>query len=262
MSATSLAPADLSPELQADVRRLILSLADTKRLLGIRYSDWLLGAPSIEAGIAASGMAQDEWGHARLLYALLKDFDEDPKPVEYDRAPAEYASCDTLDAPAEDWADVVALMAVVDSALTVLLQAFAEGSYEPASGRAGKMIAEEDFHGDMASAWLRRLGSASPEARSRIAEACSTRLPRTLAWMAPDDEVARRLYDAGVLPSADEMVRRFVDARGAALGAVGVAIPEPDRSGWDAERGRGPGHPGLEAVERARGDLNRELFVE
>jgi ring-1,2-phenylacetyl-CoA epoxidase subunit PaaC len=262
MSATSLAPADLGVELQADVRRLILSLADTKRLLGIRYSDWLLGAPSIEAGIAASGMAQDEWGHARLLYALLKDFGEDPKPVEYDRAPEAYANCDALDVPADDWADLVALMAVVDTALTVLLQAFAEGSYEPAAGRAGKMIAEEDFHGDMASAWLRRLGSGSPEARGRIVEACATGLPRVLAWMAADDASAHRLAAAGVLPSSDEIMRRFVDRQGAALAALGVPMPDPDRTGWDAARGRGPGHPGLEAVERARGDLNRELFVE
>lgn len=262
MSAPSLAPAALDQGLRADVRRLILSLADTKRLLGIRYSDWLLGAPSIEAGIAASGMAQDEWGHARLLYALLKDLGEDPKPIEYDRAPEDYANCDVLDQPAEDWADLVALMAVVDSALTILLQAFAEGSYEPASGRAGKMIAEEAFHGDMASAWLRRLGSAAPEARARVAEACASRLPRTLAWMAADDAAARRLADAGVLPGADEIVRRFADAWGAPLSAVGVALPDPDRTGWDEVRGRGPGHPGVEAVERARGDLNRELFVE
>lgn len=248
--------------LQADLRRLILTLADTKRILGIRYSDWLLGAPSIEAGIAASGMTQDEWGHARLLYALLKDFGEDPAPVEHDREPSEYASCDALDASAEDWADVVAFMAVVDNALTLLLEGFAEGSYEPAAGRAGKMIAEEGFHGEMAAAWVRRLASGSSEARSRVAAACAAQLPRTLAWMAPDDESGRRLAEAGIIPSAEVMLQRFADRHGALLAGAGVDLPDPDRSGWDPARGRGPGHPGLEAVERARGDLNRELFVE
>ena len=40
--------------------------------------------------------------------------------------------------------------------------------------------------------------------------------------------------------------------------------PEPAGldDGWDAVRGRGAGHPAEEAVERARGDLNRALFVE
>ena len=36
---------------RAALRRLILTLADSKRLMGIRYSDWLLGAPSIETGL-------------------------------------------------------------------------------------------------------------------------------------------------------------------------------------------------------------------
>ncbi len=258
----ALTPERLDDTQKSDLKRLILCLADTKRLLGIRYSDWLLGAPSIEAGIAASGMAQDEWGHARLLYSLVKDLGHDPKPIEYDRDAEAYANCDALDEPAEDWADVVALMAVVDGALTLLLEAFAEGTYAPAAGRTGKMIAEESFHRDMAAAWLRRLGAGSPEARARIADACASRLPRTLAWMAPDDAPAARLATAGILPESAELVRRFADRYGAVFSAAGVAIPAPERAGWDEARGRGPGHPGLEAVERARGDLNRELFVE
>ena len=255
-------PADLDDRLRGDVRRLIVSLADTKRILGIRYSDWLLGAPSLEAGIAASGMAQDEWGHARLLYALLKDFGEDPVPVEHDRQNEEYASCDALDAPADDWADVVALIAVVDNALTVVLEAFSEGRYAPAGQRAGKMIAEEAFHGDMARAWVKSLAGGTAESRSRVADACASRLPRTLAWMAPDDDAAARLAAAGIMPTADELLTRFADRHSAMFAGAGVQIPAPNREGWDESRGRGPGHPGLEAVERARGDLNRELFVE
>ena len=38
----------------------ILAIADTKRLLGIRYAEWCDGAPALEASVAASAMAQDE----------------------------------------------------------------------------------------------------------------------------------------------------------------------------------------------------------
>ena len=44
--------------------------------------------------------------------------------------------------------------------------------------------------------------------------------------------------------------------------SVDLAGLAPDRTQWDAERRRGPGAPGNEAVERARGDKNRALFVE
>ena len=69
MSATISVDA-LGADDRAALKRLILGLADSKRLMGIRYSDWVLGAPSVETGIATSSMTQDEWGHARLLYAM------------------------------------------------------------------------------------------------------------------------------------------------------------------------------------------------
>ena len=58
--------AQLPDDVRGSLRDLILALADSKRVLGLRYSDRMLGSPTLEAGIAASSMAQDEWGHARL----------------------------------------------------------------------------------------------------------------------------------------------------------------------------------------------------
>ena len=56
-------------------------------------------------GIAASGMAQDEWGHARLLYALLKGFEEDVEALEHGREPDAYRSMEVLDEPAASTGD-------------------------------------------------------------------------------------------------------------------------------------------------------------
>lgn len=264
MSGKTVTPGELDPRSRKALHRHVLTLADSKRLMGIRYSDWLLGAPSIEAGIAASGMAQDEWGHARLLYAMLKDFGEDPVPVEHDRPPEAYASVDALDGPFEDWAEVVAGMVVVDGALTVALEGFAEGAYESARGRVPKMVAEEEFHRDLGLAWLRRLAGGSDEARARVSAALEAMLPRTLGWLAPDDDLFRVLAEAGLTQPPDDLLARFDARYGRALERAGVAgtARQPERDGWDGERSRGPGHPYSEAVERARGDLNRELFVE
>jgi hypothetical protein len=154
-------PSPTIPSVQA-FRRLLLGMADSKRILGIRYSDWLLGAPSIEAGIAASSMAQDEWGHARLLYATLKDFGADPEAVEHDRGDENaYASWDPLDEPLPDWAWVTAAMMVVDGALATALEGILEnGAYEPLQGRMQKMLGEEEFHEALAEAWFTRLATS------------------------------------------------------------------------------------------------------
>src|SRR5687768_5168785 len=106
------AAAEPSTDLAA--RDLILVLADSKRMLGTRYAEWILGAPELETGIACASMAQDEWGHARLLYALLKDFDEDIDRLEHGREPHEYASIELLDRSPGSWAEFVAINALVD----------------------------------------------------------------------------------------------------------------------------------------------------
>lgn len=254
--------ADLNDETRGALRRHILSLADTKRILGLRYSDWLLGAPSIETGIAASSMSQDEWGHARLLYAMLKDFGEDPTGVEHDRAADRYCSSPALDAGFSDWAGFVVAMVVVDGALTTALEGFAEGRFEQARSRVPKMLAEEEFHRDMALAWLRRLTGGSDEARARVREAVRYAVPSTLAWMAPDDAPFAALVEAGLTAPRTALLKRFEETYGDALRAAGAESLEPDFDGWDEGRGRGPGAPADEVVERARGDRNRALLVE
>jgi len=248
----------------APLRRLLLVLADSKRILGIRYSDWLLGAPSLEAGIAAASMAQDEWGHARLLYAMLRDVGMDPMEVEHQREAGEYCSVQALDEPLPDWAAFVAAVVVVDGALSVLLRALEEGEYEPARGRIGKMLAEEAFHRDLGRGWFRRLAVGSPEARTRLLEEVDRLLPSTVRSLAPDDGAGDRLAMSGMLPLPAELRRRLAEELDPVLAGVHRTVPLEEKAGsdWDPARGRGSGGPDAETLERARGDRNRLLFVE
>jgi ring-1,2-phenylacetyl-CoA epoxidase subunit PaaC len=251
-------------EVTAAFQRLLLSLADSKRILGIRYSDWLLGAPSIEAGIAASSMAQDEWGHARLLYATLKDFGRDPLEVEHERPGEAYASIEALDEPLEDWAAVTAAIVLVDGALAVALEGLLEGGYASIEGRVGKMLAEEEFHRSLGEAWYRRLAQASGEARGRLKAESERILPSALRCLAPGDPAHEALARVGLTLGGEELRKRFAARVDPLLSLLelSASADAPDLDGWDGERGRGPGRPAEEAVERARGDRNRALFVE
>ncbi len=244
--------------------RHILTLADTKRLLGIRYSDWILGSPSIETGIAASSMAQDEWGHARLLYAMLKKLGYDPFVVEHTRPADRYYSAPALDRPFADWADFTAAVVVVDGALAVALESFAAGNFALARTRVPKMLAEEEYHRQFGSAWFARLAEAGGVAEARVSEAAMAMLPSTLAWLLPGDDVYDDLVAEERVRPAEQVRERCRDRLAATLARAGITLAdiEPARDGWDAERRRGPGAPGEEAVERARGDRNRDLFVE
>src|SRR5512134_3160789 len=113
------------------IRDLILVLADSKRLLGTRYAEWILGAPALEAGIACASMAQDEWGHGRLLYSLLKEFGDEPEKLEHGREAGEYRNIEVLDQSPETWVELVVVNALVDAAVTIQLEALRESSYAP-----------------------------------------------------------------------------------------------------------------------------------
>jgi 1,2-phenylacetyl-CoA epoxidase catalytic subunit len=256
-------PTALGDEDRAALQRLILTLADSKRLLGIRYSDWILGSPSVETGIATSSMTQDEWGHARLLYAMLKSLNTDPRAAEHDRATSEYASIAALDEEAPDWAALVAMMTLADRAITVMLESFSRGSLEQAASRVPKMLAEEEFHTSLGAAWYRRLAGTEGEAHELLVRATRSMLPTLIAWVGADDPPMRRMVEAGVVEAAGDRLAAFRDAVRdlAALVDVDVDTVEPSTD-WDGARGRTAGQPSEESAARARGDLNRALLVD
>jgi 1,2-phenylacetyl-CoA epoxidase catalytic subunit len=193
---------------------------------------------------------------------MLKEVGLDPASVERERPAADYASIDPIDGPIPDWCAVVAMMVSVDTAVSCALDAFANGSYDAARSRIPKMLAEETFHRDLGLAWFRRLASSSGEATDRLADSLRSMLPRTIAWLDPADEAYGTLVSAGVV--VDGALGRWTEQLGAVFEGVGVSLENigVERDGWDEARGRGPGHPDLESVERARGDKNRSLLVE
>lgn len=246
------------------VRDLTLVLADTKRLLGYRYAEWMLGAPELETGIACSSMAQDEWGHARLLYALMKGFDEDPEALEHGRDPSAYRNMQVLDAPEEAWPAVVALMALADVAMTVQFEALGASSYEPLRQRVEKLVEEERFHAAHGEAWLKRLAGGTDASRAAVKDAVQAALGPVLQWFGPDSERAASLKEAGVVDAAGSELRaRFLERVAPLLELIDQTVPEPDFAGFDEARRRSAsGGPDEETIRKIRGDRNRAFLLD
>lgn len=271
--------AELLPEeTRAALRDLVLTLADNKRLLGIRYSDWMLGAPTLEAGIAASSMAQDEWGHGRLTYALLSDFGDEPKALEHGREAAEYRSMQPLDRPLRSWSELVAISLLVDTALAVQYDALSDSRYLPVRNRVQKLLDEEAFHHQYASGWTRRIAS-SETLRGELRDALAALLPEVLRWFGPSGSPsAARLAQEGIARSGPDALReRLLACVGPVLEDAGLAEElglrsegggwswggELDWTGWsDATRRAGGSGPDEVTLARVRGDKNRALLME
>ncbi len=267
--------ADLPEELRDHLGALILVLADNKRMLGMRYSDWILGAPALEAGIACSAMAQDEWGHGRIFYAMLRDFGEDPDRLEHEREAAEYRNVELLDEPAADWPDLLALNLLVDSALSVQFEAMAESRFEPVHYKVSKLLDEERFHFEHARGWVARLGGTEA-GRTALRNSFRPAWEACLRWFGPDDdEVGSALHRAGITDKdAPGLRARWLQRVGPVVESVGLGLAEEGGDGWttsmepgwagwdpDVRRGR-EGGPDAETLARVRGDKNRPLLMD
>jgi ring-1,2-phenylacetyl-CoA epoxidase subunit PaaC len=260
--------AELPPDVRAAVRDLVLVLADSKRMLGMRYGQWILGAPELEAGIACASMAQDEWGHARLLYALLRDFGEDVERIEHGRDASGYASIDALDAEPASWPELVATNALVDSALTVQLEALAGAAYLPLRQRVQKLIDEEAFHAAHGAAWFRRMAAAGQEGHDAMKAGALRVVPAVLRWFGPDSARARLLQDASITDvNGSGMRNRFLERVAPLLRLVAddaaLLELEPDFHRFDERSRRGSeSTPDERTIEQIRGDRNRAFLMD
>lgn len=265
MTTETRAESELDAETRDGVRDLILVLADSKRLLGYRYAEWMLGAPELETGIACSSMAQDEWGHARLLYALLKAFDEDVEALEHGREADAYRNMAVLDEVPGSWPETVALMVLADGALTVQFEALRQSSYEPLRQRVEKLLDEEGFHAAHGAAWFRRLAGGTDASREALRESVETMLPVVAEWFGPEGGRGERLREAGVVERGGAGLRkRFLDRMAPLLDLIGVARPtEPAFDAFDEARRRSRGGgPDAETIRKIRGDRNRAFLLD
>ena len=267
---------DVPEEVRDDLAALLLSLADNKRLLGMRYSEWLLGAPTLEAGIACSAMAQDEWGHSRILYAMLKDFGEDPGHLEHEREASEYLNCELLDDPPDRWTGLVALNALLDTALSVQVESLKDSRFEPLHYKVRKVLEEERFHFEHGRGWLARMGQ-TPAGRTALKEALSPAWQSCLRWFgAPDGGLIARLHAAGMSDAGPAELRaRWIQRVGPTVHETGLGLAELDESGawvsameldwsdWDGARRRsGGGALNAETLAAVRGDKNRTMLMD
>jgi ring-1,2-phenylacetyl-CoA epoxidase subunit PaaC len=268
----------LSDDARGALRDLVLALADSKRVLGLRYSDRMLGAPTLEAGIAASSMAQDEWGHGRLTYALLSDFGDDPRgDLEHARPAAEYRSAAVLDRGFASWSEMIAAGLLLDGAFTVQYGALVDSRYTPLHNRVQKMLDEEKIHFQYFAAWTRRMASIV-EVRAELAAALRAYLPHALQWLGRQDAPAARiLVSEGLVREGSDALRtRLLQRVGPVLADAGLAgeleLVERDGAwshagefnweGWDDARRRADGSLDEATAARARGDKNRALLMD
>ncbi len=206
---------------------LIVALADNKHALGLRYGEWCTCGPTIEAGVAATAMAQDELGHARVLYGLLEELPGAPHRSEHEWVAGDARTVGLLQQPFPGWPHLIVANVLLDGAFGCVLESALESRFLPIRQRARKLIEEEQFHAIHGRGWLRQLAAEGPAVRAQIGAIIRQAWPDALCWFGPDAGGALvPLVRVGVLQEAGEAVRqRFLRSVGPIFRAAALAVP-------------------------------------
>ena len=181
-------------------------------------------------------MAQDELGHSRSTYPVLKQLGADVGDERFggDRRLA------LLDDELPDWNSFIAANLLVDGVLTTFVASCVDSSLAPMAQRAKKILQEEGSHRVHGEAWAKRL------CRSDQRDAFVARLQETWEhagrWIGPDDDAeCAAALESGEISKTPaeqrEMMRAWLSGLLEAEG-VSIDLPELDWDGWDAERRR------------------------
>ncbi len=193
----------------SELAHLIASLADNKYFLGRRYAEWCTSAPALEAAVAAAAMAQDEIGHARSLYPLLRDV-VGAGPETEPETRTEFLAVPFLQMPFSAWTDFVAANFLFDTALTIVLEAAQESSVSGLAQRARRIVQEEQMHWLHGEGWLRRLASSPAGVRRALIESLAAVAPDTMEWL---NIVQPLLVEEAVLTAGAAVLRDRYHAR-------------------------------------------------
>jgi len=204
---------------------LVLSLADNKQLLGLRYAEWATRAPSLEADIAAAAMGLDDLGHSRVLYGCLEPLGHDPRGPERESDPASLRGLAYFDEPWDSWGQFVAANAVLDTAFTLMIEACVNGSVEVLQQRLRKMLLEERYHFLHGRSWLRSGIDSAPLERA---------WREAIEFFGPPDGEVAALHREGRLAMGPAELHAQLEAR---LESKAPSV-KVDWKSWDSARRR------------------------
>lgn len=190
----------LDQETRDALAAYLLAWADDELILGHHDSEWTGVAPQLEEDVAFSSIAQDEIGHAALLYGLAARLTGDDADRLALRRPAEeYRHVPLLERPNGDWAFTIARHFFYDLADGYRTDTLGDSSYPPLAGAARKMAREEHYHVMHDEAWWERLSLGTAESRARLVAAARLVLPLAVDIFGETPH-ENRLVALGIVP--------------------------------------------------------------
>jgi 1,2-phenylacetyl-CoA epoxidase catalytic subunit len=215
---------------------LLVVVGDNKHWMAKWLSQWSVGAPGLEAAVAAAAIAQGHFGQARALFPFVEQYLADHElegPEDRDRR----YNVAALDEPFATWSQAVVTLFLVDTGLNVVLRSLQE-TQEELTRRIGRVLDESRFYRDFAAGRLADLTTNWEHGRAQVEPHVVPVLTEMLCWFGPPgEEGVEHLVEQGVLTlDNDGMRRAFLDDVAPTLQDLGYDLPlSGERGAWTWE---------------------------
>ncbi|ARP73718.1 phenylacetate-CoA oxygenase subunit PaaI [Streptomyces pluripotens] len=220
-----------------DAALLASRLGDDALVLGQRLCQWITRAPTIEEDLALSNIALDLIGHARALLTLAGGLDGTGRTEDdfaFARSDREFGNTLLAELPNGDFAVTIARQLVYSHYAVLYYEALAGAALPELAAVAARAATEAGYHRRHADGWTVRLGLGTAESARRMQAGLDHVWPYTTELF-DEDEVVRRLDEAGTAPSPAPLHAPWQERVGEVVGQAGLSLPTPR---WRAHGGR------------------------
>ena len=196
----------------------------------------------MEAAVAAAAITQDELGHARSLFAMLREFPGVPQELqgENDFQRTEHFAPGLLQTRLPSWFECIALLFLLDRALTAVFRLAKQSSFVPLRQRVAKILQEEHFHETYSRGWLKHIRKQGQPALNRLQEAIHKFWPVTVYWFGPEKETSVALLtESGMLSEPLwHAYQDWLESTQSFMEQIGLIVPDftPAWDRWHPRR--------------------------
>lgn len=258
----ALRPEDIALEVRTgtakpseDVAEYALRLGDDALVLAQRLGHWISRAPELEEDVALGNIALDQLGHARsfLSYAggAMTNDDGTAKTEDdlaYFRREHEFRSVQLFEQPNGDFAATIARQFVVSYYQFELYRRLTESSDATLAAISAKAVKEVDYHRDHSAQWILRLAGGTDESRRRIIAGLRLMWP-FVNELFQDDDLTRRLAEAGAAVELSSLRADFDRLTGEILDEAGLEVPDVPAAPGGGRKGQHSEHLGYLLAE-------------
>ncbi|MEQ8909796.1 MAG: 1,2-phenylacetyl-CoA epoxidase subunit PaaC [Vicingaceae bacterium] len=218
----------------------LLLLGDNSMILGQRLGELCGHGPELETDIALTNISLDLFGQVRNYFQYASEVKGEgatEDSIAMLRLEHEYKNSLLVEQPNRDFAYTICRQFLFDAYHQLLLRELMNSKNDQISAIAHKSIKEVDYHFDLSSTWVQRLGDGTEESHERMKEALGFLWRYSMELFEPT-EAETLMAEMGVGPDLEELKPVYLERVKEVLAKSNLELPEKTTFQYGGKSGR------------------------